>query len=80
MALAVVRCGRRSVIEISYVRKVEERTDCAAAMQVEDGMRRGGIESEGWLVVLEVDGRLGHEGEFVATDRTRDRRAAGTRG
>ena len=47
-------------------------------MQVRDGIIRRDFEYEAWLVVLEVDGVLGHEGEYVAKERSRDRRAAGT--
>ena len=43
-----------------------------------DGIIRRDFEYEAWLVVLEVDGVLGHEGEYVAKERSRDRRAAGT--
>ncbi len=79
VALGVVAEGAESLMEVSYVRRVEEPHGLPrAAMQVRDGIRRRDFEYEEWLVVLEVDGRLGHEGEFVAKDRTRDRRAAGT--
>jgi hypothetical protein len=79
VALGVVAEGAESLMEVSFVRRVEEPHGLPrASMQVKDGIRRRDFEYEEWLVVLEVDGRLGHEGEFVATDRTRDRRAAGT--
>ena len=41
-----------------------------------DGVPSGTVDPSS--VVVEVDGRLGHEGEHTATDRQRDRRAAGT--
>ncbi len=43
-----------------------------------DGTVRRDFEYDRWLVVVEVDGRLGHEGEHLAADRRRDRRTAGT--
>jgi putative AbiEi antitoxin of type IV toxin-antitoxin system len=79
VALGVVAEGAESLMEVSYVKRVEEPHGLPrAAMQVRDGIRRRDFEYQQWQVVLEVDGRLGHEGEFVAKDRTRDRRAAGT--
>jgi very-short-patch-repair endonuclease len=65
-------------MEVSYVRRVEGPHGLPrAAMQVKQGIRRRDFEYEEWLVVVEVDGRLGHEGEHVAVDRRRDRLAAG---
>ena len=79
VALGVVAEGAESVMEVSYLRRVEEPHGLPrATLQVRDGIRRRDFEYEEWLVVLEVDGRLGHEGEYVAKDRARDRRAAGT--
>ncbi|HET6969054.1 MAG TPA: type IV toxin-antitoxin system AbiEi family antitoxin domain-containing protein [Ornithinibacter sp.] len=79
VALAVVADGAESVMEVSFVKRVEQPHGLPrATMQVRDGNRRRDFEYEGWLVVVEVDGRLGHEGEHVAGDRRRDRRAAGT--
>ena len=79
VALGVVAEGAESLMEVSYVRRVEEPHGLPrAAMQVRDGTVRRDFEYAQWLVVVEVDGRLGHEGEHVASDRTRDRRAAGT--
>lgn len=78
VALGVVAEGAESVMEVSYVRRVEEPHGLPrATLQVRDGIRRRDFEYERWLVVLEVDGLLGHEGENVAKDRTRDTRAAG---
>ena len=80
VALGVVAEGAESLMEVSYVRRVEQPHGLPrASMQVRDGIIRRDFEYEAWLVVLEVDGVLGHEGEYVAKDRSRDRRAAGTR-
>jgi Transcriptional regulator, AbiEi antitoxin len=79
VALGVVAQGAESVMEVSYVRRVEEPHGLPrASMQVRDGVVRRDFEYDRWLVVVEVDGRLGHEGEHLALDRRRDRRAAGT--
>jgi hypothetical protein len=79
VALGVVAEGAESLMEVSYVRRVEQPHGLPrASMQVRDGIIRRDFEYEAWLVVLEVDGVLGHEGEYVAKDRSRDRRAAGT--
>lgn len=79
VALGVVADGAESVMEVSYVRRVEAPHGLPhATMQVRDGIRRRDFEDGPWLVVVEVDGRLGHEGEHLATDRRRDRRAAGS--
>lgn len=79
VALGVVAEGAESLMEVSYVRRVEEPHGLPrASLQVRDGIVRRDFEYEPWQVVLEVDGRLGHEGEHLAKDRSRDRRAAGT--
>jgi len=79
LALGAVGEGAESVMEVSYVRRVGEPHGLPrATLQARDGIRRRDFEYERWLVVLEVDGRLGHEGEYVAKDRARDRRTAGT--
>ena len=78
LALGVVAEGAESLMEVSYVTRVEEPHGLPrAAMQVRDGILRRDFEYEPWRVVVEVDGRLGHEGEYLAVDRRRDRRAAG---
>lgn len=78
VALGVVGRGAESVMEVSYVKRVEEPHGLPRGeLQVRDGAVRRDVEYEEWNVVLEVDGRLGHEGEYVAVDRRRDRRAAG---
>ena len=65
-------------MEVSYVKRVEEPHGLPRGeLQVRDGAVRRDVEYEEWNVVVEVDGRLGHEGEYVAVDRRRDRRAAG---
>ena len=79
VALGVVAEGAESLMEVSYVRRVEQPHGLPrASMQVPDGTVRRDFEYDRWLVVVEVDGRLGHEGEHLAADRRRDRRAAGT--
>ncbi|HYN65915.1 MAG TPA: type IV toxin-antitoxin system AbiEi family antitoxin domain-containing protein [Ornithinibacter sp.] len=78
VALDVEAQGAQSLMEVSYVRRVELPHGLPrASLQVRDGTVRRDFEYPEWLVVLEVDGRLGHEGEFLASDRSRDRRAAG---
>jgi len=78
VALGVVADGAESVMEVSYVRRVERPHALPrASMQVRDGIRRRDFEYEAWKVVVEVDGRLGHEGEHLAKDRRRDRQALG---
>lgn len=78
VALGVVGRGAESVMEVSYVKRVEEPHGLPRSeLQVRDGVVRRDAEYEEWNVVVEIDGRLGHEGEYVAVDRRRDRRAAG---
>lgn len=81
VALGVVAVGAESVLEVGYVRRVERRHGLPTArLQVPSdrpGERlRRDAEYEPWRVVVELDGRLGHEGEHLASDRRRDRRAA----
>jgi very-short-patch-repair endonuclease len=74
----VVAEGAESVLEVSYVRRVELPHGLPrATVQARDGILRRDFEYEQWQLVVELDGRLGHEGEFVALDRRRDRQAAG---
>jgi very-short-patch-repair endonuclease len=77
-ALSVVADGAESLLEVSYVRRGEVPHGLPrSSMQVAVGRLRRDFEYEAWGVVVEVDGRLGHEGEYVAVDRRRDRRTAG---
>ncbi|MBR7744093.1 type IV toxin-antitoxin system AbiEi family antitoxin domain-containing protein [Phycicoccus sp. BSK3Z-2] len=81
LALGVVAEGAESVLEVGFVRGVERRHGLPTArLQVpagSDGHRlRRDAEYVGYGVVVELDGRLGHEGEFVAVDRRRDRSTA----
>lgn len=77
-AMGVVAEGAESLLEVGYVRRVERAHGLPrSTMQVRDGSLRRDFEYEVWGVVVEVDGRLGHEGEHVAVDRRRDRRTAG---
>lgn len=81
LALGVVAEGAESLLEIGYVQRVERRHGLPRArLQVPAGgpgnrLRRD-AEYEQWRVVVELDGRLGHEGELLAVDRRRDRGAA----
>lgn len=76
-ALGVVAAGAESLLEVSWLRRVEHAHGLPASrMQVPDGPVRRDFEYEAWAVVVEVDGRIGHEGEHLAHDRRRDRRAA----
>jgi len=76
-ALTDVADGVESVLEYRYVRRVERPHGLPAARRqgvvISGGRRRrtdNGYEPFG--VVVELDGRLGHEGEGVFRDRTRD--------
>ena len=76
-ALADVAAGVESVLEYRYVRGVERPHGLPEARRqrvlILDGRRRrSDNEYEGFGVVVELDGRLGHEGEAVFRDRTRD--------
>ncbi|NHA68428.1 type IV toxin-antitoxin system AbiEi family antitoxin domain-containing protein [Phycicoccus flavus] len=81
LALGIVDAGAESLLEVGYVRDVERRHGLPSArLQVPGGpaaarLRRD-AEYEDWKVVVELDGRLGHEGEHLAVDRRRDRDAA----
>lgn len=78
-ALGIVAEGAESLLEIGWVRRVERAHGLPpSCMQVRDGSVRRDFEYEAWGVVVEVDGRLGHEGEHVSRDRRRDRRTAST--
>ena len=78
LALGEVAEGAESLLEVAYVRKVERAHGLPrATRQVRSAGVRRDFEYEEWGVVVEVDGRLGHEGEHLAIDRRRDRRAAG---
>lgn len=69
VALGMVGRGAESVMEVSYVKRVEEPHGLPRGeLQVRDGVLRRDVEYEEWNVVVEVDGRLGHEGEYVAVD------------
>jgi len=76
-ALSDVADGVESVLEFRYVRRVERPHGLPEARRqsvvVTGGLRRrtdNGYEPFG--VVVELDGRLGHEGDGVFRDRTRD--------
>ncbi|MGL5862680.1 MAG: type IV toxin-antitoxin system AbiEi family antitoxin domain-containing protein [Phycicoccus sp.] len=80
-ALGAVTAGAQSVLEVEFVQSVLHAHGLPPMrMQVPDtvdgrGIRRD-FESEEFGVVVEVDGRLGHEGAGVERDRVRDRRTA----
>lgn len=81
LALGVVAVGAESLLEVGFVRDVvrahglpEPRLQAPAVGS--GGRLRRDAEFEDWAVVVELDGRLGHEGEGLAGDRRRDRRGA----
>ncbi|MGL4176850.1 MAG: type IV toxin-antitoxin system AbiEi family antitoxin [Dermatophilaceae bacterium] len=83
LALGVVAEGAQSVLEVEFVQSVLLAHGLPPMrMQVPDTVDGGGIrrdfESEDFGVVIEVDGRIGHEGAGVERDRLRDRRTART--
>jgi len=76
-ALSDVADGVESVLEYRYVRRVERPHGLPEARRqrvVLTGGRRRRTDNdyEPFGVVVELDGRLGHEGEGVFRDRTRD--------
>jgi very-short-patch-repair endonuclease len=76
-ALGDVAGGVESVLEYRYVRRVERPHGLPRARRqrvVRTGGRRRRTDNdyEPFGVVVELDGRLGHEGEGAFRDRTRD--------
>ena len=76
-ALSDVADGVESVLEFRYVRRVERPHGLPEARRqsviVIGGLRRRtDNDYEPFGVVVELDGRLGHEGNGVFRDRTRD--------
>ena len=76
-ALGDVADGVESVLEYRYVRRVERPHGLPEARRqrvVLTGGRRRRTDNdyEPFGVVVELDGRLGHEGEGIFRDRTRD--------
>ncbi len=83
LALGAVDAGAESLLEVQFVRTVVEPhalpgPTLQAPGQGPHGRLRRDAEFPEWAVVVELDGRLGHEGEGVAHDRRRDRDAART--
>ncbi|MGL5929912.1 MAG: type IV toxin-antitoxin system AbiEi family antitoxin domain-containing protein, partial [Dermatophilaceae bacterium] len=80
VALRTVSEGAESVLEFGYVQRVEMAHGLPRARMQVSGERGHGtrrdFEYEAFGVVVEVDGRLGHEGEWLFVDRRRDRRVA----
>ncbi len=81
LTLGIVSEGAQSGLEVDFVRSVlVAHALPPMRMQVPDTVDGGGIrrdfENEEYGVVVEVDGRLGHEGSGAQRDRVRDRRAA----
>ena len=79
-ALADVDAGSESAAEVRYVRDVERAHGLPrAARQTEAGRgRRRDLEYEEYALVVEVDGRVGHEGWAARRrDGRRDREALG---
>ncbi len=78
--LGIVAGGAESILEVRYVRDVER----AHRLPVSVGQQPGeGIDARhdrayrGQRLLVELDGRLGHEGWGRSRDAGRDRRAAG---
>ena len=80
-ALTDVADGAESAAEVRYVRDVERAHGLPAGRRqvpVNGGGRRD-VEYEEWDLVVEVDGRLGHDGwRARQRDGRRDRKAAAT--
>jgi len=79
-ALSDVAAGVESVLEYRYVRSVERPHGLPEARRQQVAIlggrrRRTDNEYKPFGVVVELDGRLGHEGEGVFRDRTRDNSA-----
>ena len=78
---ADIGAGAESTAEVRYVRGVERAHGLPVGVRqtpIEDGGRRD-VEYKEWEVIVEIDGRLGHEG-WRARQREgrRDRKAATT--
>ena len=76
-ALSDVGDGVESALEYRYVRRVERPHGLPEARRqrawaIEGRRRRTDNDYEQFGVVVELDGRLGHEGEGAFRDRTRD--------
>ena len=76
-ALSDVAGGVESALEYRYVRRVERPHGLPRARRQRVAViggrgRRTDNDYEPFGVVVELDGRLGHEGEAVFRDRTRD--------
>ena len=81
LALRPIAAGAQSLLEVMYVERVERRHGLPAARlqapAVDDGAAvRRDAEYEEFAVVVEVDGRLFHDGASLYADRRRDRGAA----
>jgi len=81
-ALSDVAAGFESVLEYRYVRGVERPHGLPEARRQQvvilgGRRRRTDNDYEPFGVVVEPDGRLGHEGEGVFRDRTRDNKQDG---
>lgn len=80
-AFGDIKEGAESLLEIRYVQRVERPHRLpTSVMQVPVhtplGRLRRDFTFRDWKVILEVDGRLGHEGDGMQLDRRRDRAAA----
>ncbi len=81
VALTAVDQGAESVLEVSYLQRVQQRHRLPAVAVQAPGRSAAGpvrrdFRYESYAVVVEVDGRLGHEGAGLWRDRRRDREAA----
>lgn len=80
LALGVISAGAQSVLEVRFaVDVVQQHGLPQLAMQVpalvDAGSIRRDFTNDDFGVVVEVDGRIGHDGAGAQRDRVRDRRA-----
>jgi len=78
LALGDIDEGAESLLEVRYIRGVEQRHALPKATRqarfAGSGRGRRDFELGAYRVIVEVDGRLWHEGRFLS-DRQRDRRS-----
>ncbi|HET7397040.1 MAG TPA: type IV toxin-antitoxin system AbiEi family antitoxin domain-containing protein [Intrasporangium sp.] len=80
-AFGDIKHGAESLLEIRYVQRVERPHRLpTSVLQAPGGTPQGRLRRDfsfaEWKVIIEVDGRLGHEGDGMQRDRRRDRAAA----
>ena len=78
--LGDVAAGAESVMEVRFVRDVERAHGLPPgrrqAVTVAGGLRRHDVAYDEFGVLVELDGRLGHDGPARVSDGVRDRRSA----